>query len=160
MNRPLPLSALLGLPPWDGHFFGAVSIGDWCLIVEPNGFMGVTPEIIKPLSADTRLVSHFRNVNAVKDFYWAEDGDIRLMFEPPFAADRYGSDPDGAVDAIRRAGFDLECGVQSGKIFFPEDVAARTGAVFALAENLTGVRLTAQLLTESTYLCAVAPSPK
>ncbi|MEU4572323.1 MULTISPECIES: DUF6461 domain-containing protein [Nonomuraea] len=31
-------------------------------------------------------------------------------------------------------------------------------AVFALAENLTGIKLTAQLLEESTYLCAVTPS--
>ncbi|WP_219503798.1 DUF6461 domain-containing protein [Nonomuraea ceibae] len=145
---------------WDGHFFGAASIGDWCLIVEPNGFMGATPEVIKPLSAGTRLVSHFRNVNGVKDFCWVEDSEIRLMFEPPFAADRFGSDPDGAVAAMRRAGLDLEYGVQSGKISLPEDVAVRTGAVFALAENLTGVRLTPQLLTESTYLCAVAPRPK
>jgi hypothetical protein len=142
---------------WDGHFFGAAGVGGWCLIVEPNGFMGSLPEIIKPFSADTRLVSHFSNVNAVKHFYWAEDGEIQLGFEPPFAADRYGSDPDGAVEAMRRAGLDLECGVQSGRIFFPEDAATRDGAVFALAENLTGIQLTAQLLVESTYLCAVAP---
>ncbi|WP_327047111.1 DUF6461 domain-containing protein [Microbispora sp. NBC_01189] len=143
---------------WTGHFFGTASVEDWCLIVEPNGFMGSLSEIIKPLSAGTRLVSHFSNVNAVKRFYWAEDGEIQLGFEPPFAADRYGSDPDGAVEAMRRAGLDLECGVRSGRIFFPEDAATRTGAVFALAENLTGIKLTAQLLEESTYLCAVAPS--
>ncbi|MFB9205203.1 DUF6461 domain-containing protein [Nonomuraea spiralis] len=28
-----------------------------------------------------------------------------------------------------------------------------------MAENLTGIKLTAQLLQESTYLCAVAPHP-
>jgi hypothetical protein len=142
---------------WGAHFFGAVAVEDWCLIVEPNGFMGVDREIIKPLSAGTRLVSHFRNVKAITRFCCVEDGEIRLTFEPPFASDRYGGDPDGAVEAMRRAGFDLECGVQSGKIFSSEDVAARTGAVFALAENLTGIKLTAQLLVESTYLCAVAP---
>ncbi|MFD8563131.1 DUF6461 domain-containing protein [Streptosporangium canum] len=38
-----------------------------------------------------------------------EDGEIRLGFEPPFAADRYGSDPDGAIEAMRWAGLDLEC---------------------------------------------------
>ncbi|MFJ2034369.1 DUF6461 domain-containing protein [Streptosporangium sp. NPDC087985] len=142
---------------WDGHFFGAVSVEDWCLIVEPNGFMGATPAIIKPLSAGTRLVSHRRNVNAVKHFYWAEYGEIQLGFEPPFASDRYGSDPDGAVEAMRRAGFDLEDNDKPERLAVAEDVAARTGAVFALAENLTGIKLTAQLLEESAYLCAVAP---
>ncbi|GAA5767020.1 hypothetical protein Aros01_03521 [Streptosporangium roseum] len=142
---------------WGDHFFGAVAVEGWCLVVEPNGFMGVTREIIKPLSAGTRLVSHFRNVNAVKRFCCVEDGEIRLTFEPPFASDRYGSDPDGAVDAMRRAGFDLEDNDGPEKLVATDDVAARTGAVFALAENLTGVKLTAQLLVESTYLCAVAP---
>lgn len=143
---------------WAGHFFGAVAVEGWCLIVEPNGFMGVTPEIIKPLSAGTRLVSHFRNVNAVKYFYWVADGQIQLMFEPPFAADRYGSDPDGAVEAMRQAGFDLKASVQGDGHAVADDVAVRSGAVFALAENLTGIKLTAQLLEESTYLCAVTPS--
>ncbi|NRQ32486.1 hypothetical protein HII36_11640 [Nonomuraea sp. NN258] len=142
---------------WPGHFFGATDVGGWCLIVEPNGFMGSRPKIIKPLSAGTRLVSHFSNVNAVQRFYWAEDGEIRLGFEPPFAADRHGSDPDGALEAMRRAGLDLACGVRSCTIFFLDDTATQIGAVFALAENLTGLKLTAGLLEESTYLCAVTP---
>jgi hypothetical protein len=120
-------------------------------------YMGVTPEIAKPLSVGTRLVSHFRNVNAVKDFCWIEDGDIRLSFEPAIPAYRYGSDPDGLVQVMRDVGFDLEDGQQS-EAAVAEGVAARSGTVFALAEYLTGVKLTAQLLEELTYLCAVAPN--
>lgn len=33
--------------------------------MEANGFFGVTKELLSRLSAGTRLVSHFRNVNAV-----------------------------------------------------------------------------------------------
>ncbi|MEU4230748.1 DUF6461 domain-containing protein [Nonomuraea sp. NPDC026600] len=143
---------------WDGHFFGAVAVEDWCLIVEPNGGMGITREIMEPLSAGTRLVSHYRNVNAVSYFFWVEDGEIRLSFEPAIPDYRYGSDPDGLVEVMRQVGFDLQDGDQPDGIDPVDDFAARIGTVFALAEHLTGVKLTAQLLEESTYLCAVAPS--
>ncbi|MFG1959835.1 DUF6461 domain-containing protein [Nonomuraea sp. NPDC049028] len=143
---------------WDGRFFGAVAVEDWCLIVEPGGTMGVTQEIIKPLSAGTRLVSHSRNVNAVSYFYWVEDGEIRLSFEPDIPGYRYGGDPDGLVGVMRQVGFDLEDGVQAPGGAVAEGIAAGTGAVFALAEYLTEIKLTAQLLEESTYLCAVGPS--
>ncbi len=141
---------------WDGHFFGAAALGDWCLIVEPNDSMGVDAAIAGPLSEGRRLVSHFRNVNAVKRFHWMEDGELRLRFEPPFAATRHGADPDGAVEAMRLAGFDLE---GEPGCFTVDDVRRHTGAVFALAENLTGVRLTPELLAGSAYLGAVAPRP-
>ncbi|MEU1723082.1 DUF6461 domain-containing protein [Nonomuraea sp. NPDC005692] len=66
---------------WAGHFFGAVAVDGWCLVVEPNGGMGITRGIMERLSAGTRLVSHYRNVNAVSYFFWVEDGEIRLSFE-------------------------------------------------------------------------------
>jgi hypothetical protein len=39
------------------------AIGPWTLVVEPNGFLGVSEEVVVPRSRGTRLVSHFRNVN-------------------------------------------------------------------------------------------------
>ncbi|MEU4408509.1 DUF6461 domain-containing protein [Streptosporangium sp. NPDC023963] len=39
--------------------FGAVAGGDRTLLVEARGGAGVTEEIVVPLSAGTRLVSHF-----------------------------------------------------------------------------------------------------
>jgi hypothetical protein len=54
--------------------FVAVTAADgWALIVEPNGYLGATRDVIVPLSRGTRLVSHYRNVNAVTRFYWIED---------------------------------------------------------------------------------------
>jgi hypothetical protein len=73
-------SRLCGAHPGEVLFIGATSVDDWVLAVEPNGFLGVTEQIIVPLSAGTRLVSHFRNVNAVDRFYWVEDGDVRVQF--------------------------------------------------------------------------------
>jgi Family of unknown function (DUF6461) len=142
---------------WDAHpgevlFIGAASVDDWVLAVEPNGFLGATEQIIVPLSAGTRLVSHFRNVNAVDRFYWVEEGDIRVQFEPLFPARRWGSHPDDLVEAMRRVGFRLGDG---------EDASPQlhTEAAFALAEHLTGIRLTPAFLDEATYLCGTAPLP-
>lgn len=39
-------------------------------------------------------------------------------------------------------------------------LAVHEGRVFLLAERLTGITLTPQLLEESTYLCGVVPGPR
>src|SRR5215469_4611510 len=132
-------------------FIGVTAVpgdgGGWALGVEINGLLGVTPEVIVPLSAGTRIVAHHRNVNANGRFYWVEDGDIRLHFEPLEPAYLEGSTPDAVVDVMREVGFD-----------FREDTECEhpTEAAFALAERLTGVRLTIGLLEESRYECGIA----
>ncbi|MEU4390689.1 DUF6461 domain-containing protein [Kribbella sp. NPDC023855] len=131
-------------------YLGATELGGWTLLVEDNGFLGVTEEVIAPLSAGTQVVSHYKNVNAVDRFSWMVDGDMRLTFEPLFAYDRAGSDPDGQVEVMEAVGFDLRAGED-------RDYTLHTEAAFALAEHLTGVRLTAELLESADYLCALAP---
>ena len=140
---------------WEAHealFLGVTEVDGWALVVEPNGYLGVTEDAVVPLSVGTRLVSHFRNVNAVDHFYWIENGDIRLDFEPLFPADRGGSDPDGLADVMRQVGFDLRGDDD-------HDDELNTEAAFALAEYLTGVRLTPQLLGSATFLCGTTPAP-
>lgn len=138
----------------DVRFIGVTTVtgegADWALGIEVNGFLGVTEEVIVPLSAGTAVVSHYRNVNALDHFYWIEDRDIRLDFEPLFASDRRGSASDAVMDAMREAGFDL---LDDGETEEP------TAAAFALAERLTGVRVTAELLEEAAYACGIVPDP-
>jgi hypothetical protein len=47
------------------QFIGATTVagdgGDWTLAVEVNGHLGVTPPVVAPVSAGTRLVSHRYN---------------------------------------------------------------------------------------------------
>ncbi|MEO3874031.1 DUF6461 domain-containing protein [Nonomuraea sp. B12E4] len=111
----------------------------------------MAPKAIVPLSAGTRLVSHSRNVNAVGYFHWVEDGEIRLSFDPLFPSFRRGSAPDELSAMMQRVGFDLGDDI---------DRSIHDKAAFALAEHLTGVKLTPQLLEESTYLCGLAPRPR
>jgi hypothetical protein len=134
-------------------FLGAASVGEGTLIVEPNGFLGVTDQAIVPLSSGVQLVSHYRNVDAMDRFCWVVDGDIRLQFEPLFPVDRSGSDPDGLVDVMRQVGFDLNPDEEE------RDYELHTEAAFALAEHLTGVRLTPALLESAEYICGVAQLP-
>jgi uncharacterized protein DUF6461 len=135
-------------------FIGATAVpgdgGDWALGVEINGYLGVTREAIIPLSASTRIVSHSRSVGAVDRFYWVEDGEIRLYFEPLFPDYREGSTPDALADVMREVGFDLR---EDAEVEHP------TEAAFALAERLTGVRVTMGLLEESRYDCGIARVP-
>lgn len=143
---------------WDAHdgarlFAGVTAVGEWALMVEPNGYLGVTDEIVGPLSRGTTVVSHFRNINAVDHFNWYEDGELRLHFEPLFPYARDGSDPDSLVGDMRAAGFDLSEGEDSAFDLCTE-------AAFALAERLTGVRLTRELFETSEFTGGVVPLPR
>jgi len=166
-EAPSFTGAELNLPSfeaWNRYQGNALLIGattihgadaDWALGLEVNGFLGVTPAAIVPLSAGTTVVSHHLDVEAADDFFWVEDGEIRLYFQPGAPAWREGSTPDAAADAMRQAGFDLRKDSE-----YDADSDVTTEAAFALAEQLTGVRLTRELLNESVYVSGVAPVPR
>jgi hypothetical protein len=151
-NTIEPAYAAWDVHDGDGCYVAATTVDHWTLMFEPNGYIGVTPEIVVPLSRAARLVSHFRNVNAVDHFYCYEDGDLRLHFEPLFAASRDGTDADTLGPVLADVGFDLRD--------TPErTIANHTEAAFALAERLTGVQVTASLLSTSEFLCGIAALP-
>jgi Family of unknown function (DUF6461)/Transposase domain (DUF772) len=128
----------------------ATVMDGWTLAVEPNGFQGVTDEIVTTLSRGTKVVSLFRNMNALTRFCWAEDGKVRLSFDLLFPTWREGSDAHGLVDAMRQVGFDLRDGLDS-------DCEQYIEAAFALMEHVTGIRLTPEGLDSASYLCGTAP---
>nr|WP_042190418.1 DUF6461 domain-containing protein [Kibdelosporangium sp. MJ126-NF4]CTQ94873.1 hypothetical protein [Kibdelosporangium sp. MJ126-NF4] len=138
---------------WDEHdgdplLVGVTTVGEYALMVESNGYIGVTPEFYTPLSRGTRLVAYFRNVNADCHFCWVEDEDVKLTFEPLFPTQRHGSDPDGLADVMQQVGFDFDGGH-----------TLHTEATFALAEHLTQVRLTPELLRSAEYMCGTVSLP-
>ncbi|MEU9327258.1 DUF6461 domain-containing protein [Streptomyces canus] len=139
-------------------FVGATAIGNWTLMVEFNGYLGITDKAMLPVSRGRTAVSHFLNVNAVDRFCWYENGDLRLHFEPLFADARYGSHPDELLTEMRESGFDLEEREEDGD--HDAYYAALTGASFAFAHRLTGIRLTPELFATNEFLCAVAPVPR
>jgi transcriptional regulator with XRE-family HTH domain len=147
-----------------GQTFGAVSVGDWVLLVEAYGGLGVTEEIIVPLSAGTRLVSHFYlDVDGMDYFHWIDDGKIRfeylhqegyshwikdgkLRFEFPHHESYSEEMPDELAEIMERISHPVY------PIADPHE-----GPAFLMAESLTGITMTPQLLEESTYLGGGVP---
>ncbi|TXS52801.1 hypothetical protein EAO77_19670 [Streptomyces sp. t39] len=126
------------------------TVGGWTLIIEPNGYLGVSEEWALPAPAGTRWVSHFVNINGLDAFVWAEDTTKCLWFEPMFPDERLGTTPDGLLQPMHGVGFQFwaETSDTADSLAGP--------AAFALAGYLTGVRVTAELLRETTFVCGSA----
>ncbi|MET7568320.1 DUF6461 domain-containing protein [Streptomyces sp. NPDC005492] len=135
---------------WGDHFFvGAIPVrgedADWVLALEINGGIEIHTDAMNHATSGTRGVSHFLSPNASHLFSWWEDGELRTRFEGPLH--REGSTPDDLVDHMRRAGCDFEtgyCGLEE---------------YIALAEELTGVRVTPDMLQNGVYSTGIAEAP-
>ncbi|WP_406387617.1 DUF6461 domain-containing protein [Streptomyces sp. NBC_00887] len=137
----------------DGErFVAATSIGDWTLMVEHNGYVGIADTIMLPISSGRTVVSHYCNVNAGDQFYWYQDGATRLHFEPGMPNRRDGGHPDGLLTEMEEAGFDLND-------MDEDNLNRHTEAAFALAEHITGVRLTPELFASAEFTCGRVPDP-
>ncbi|WP_328907616.1 DUF6461 domain-containing protein [Streptomyces sp. NBC_00234] len=137
---------------WDDSFIaGAFTVpgsgGEWTLVLQFDGGVGMQPRFLEALSVDGRAVTHSSNGGAPIDlFHWYEAGGLRTTFER--STDRYGSTPDDLVPVMREIGFDLtgnECRTET------------KAAVLALTERLTGVRLTEDLLKDAEYYLGHVP---
>ncbi|WP_433253028.1 DUF6461 domain-containing protein [Streptosporangium sp. CA-135522] len=140
--------------------FGAVSVGDWVLLVEANGGLGVTEEIIMPLSAGTRLVSHFYlDVEGMDYFHWIDDGKIRFEFLHQEGYSHWIKDGKIQLEFPHQEGYSEEMPDELAETLERIDSPVypiadpHEGPAFLLAERLTGITMTPQLLEESTYLC-------
>lgn len=114
-------------------------------MIEANGFLGVTDEIIKRLSQGTTAVSHFRNVKPWMTSAGTRTGRLNCGSSRSSPYRRYGRDPDGLVDDMRAVGFDLTEDEDS-------DFDLPTEAAFALAERITGIRLSRQLFSTAEFV--------
>ncbi|MFJ1805753.1 MULTISPECIES: DUF6461 domain-containing protein [unclassified Streptomyces] len=131
-----------------GAFTAQGEGGEWTLAVEFGGDLGTRPRFMEALSAGTRAVSHSSNGGKPMDFFnWYEDGELRTTFEWP--ADRTGSTPDELNAVMTEVGLN-----PSGDQDPDVDTKA---AVLALAERLTGVRVTEKLLAEAEYQVGEVP---
>lgn len=142
---------------WDESFIaGAFTVpgegGEWTLVLHlGEGGMGMQPRFLSALSAGGRAVVHSSNGGKPMHFFhWYEDGECRTTFERPTARD--GSTPDALNAVMREVGFDLsDRGPETG-----ERVDTKA-AVLALAERLTGVRVTEELLRDAEYRLGYVP---
>ncbi|MBP0448337.1 hypothetical protein J5Y04_02065 [Kitasatospora sp. RG8] len=139
----------------------------WAVAVEVNGYLGSLWDALSRLAEGTRLVSHFRNCNAVDSFHWQEGAANRLHFEPLFPTQRDGEDAEapGIAELLAHCGFDLTDDEDADAAPDPAPDAVDAGprlhteAAFALAERLTDVRLTPERLDTAGFRLGYAPVP-
>ncbi len=132
-----------------GGYVGVFQTGEWCVAIEPYGWMVTLHEVVTKLSRGCEVLAVTRHDYAAEhSFEYAIDGTIVTGYPLRHPYERYGSDPD------RLNGFMLELGMGLGK---PEDEAAWDAAWednsytavprgFALAEKVTGVPFTPDML--------------
>ncbi|WP_370088738.1 DUF6461 domain-containing protein [Streptacidiphilus sp. MAP12-16] len=126
-------------------------VGSWTLMIEPNGSLGVTEEIAGPASTGTRWVSHYHRVNDVDTFLDYTDTAMQTIFESPVSEHGLGGTPAEITASLQEMGFNF------GDPLPETDLSAP--AAFALAEVLTGVKLTPNLLDQATFYCGTCPPP-
>ncbi|MDN3264369.1 DUF6461 domain-containing protein [Streptomyces sp. CSDS2] len=141
---------------WDDSYVaGAFTVpgedGDWTVVLGFDGGLGVP--CAEALSEGGRVVAHSSNGGKpIHLFHWFEDGELRTTFEWPSARD--GSSPDELVPLLREVGFPLTPG---GEHDDSAPIVDGKAAVLALAERLTGVRVTETLLHDATYELGLVP---
>lgn len=128
------------------YFVGVARVGDWSLIVEDNGSLGVTQRLVSPLSDGGRVLAYRSDAEGAGRLLVLRDGDLELDFDSR-TPDRWGGMHPGAyMSAMRSAG-----------LVGGTTVTQPTGPALAFLAEQTGVELTRELLTEMTYLLVIVP---
>jgi hypothetical protein len=143
---------------WDesyvaGAFSAPGENGDWTLVLGFDGGLGIAAPCVETLSRGGRVVAHSTNGGKpIHLFHWFEDGELRTTFEGPWSRD--GNTPDELVPLLREVGFPLTSEGEHDES--APDVDGKA-AVLALAERLTGIRVTESLLQDATYELGLVP---
>ncbi|MEU3527170.1 DUF6461 domain-containing protein [Streptomyces sp. NPDC038707] len=141
---------------WDdsyvaGAFEAPGGGGGWTVVLGFDGGLGVP--CAQRLSEGGRVVAHSSNGGKPIDlFHWFEDGELRTTFEGPSVRD--GGSPDELVPLLRAVGLPL---TPEGEHDESAPVVDGKAAVLALAERLTGIRVTESLLEDATYELGLVP---
>ena len=147
--RSVVTTSWAGRPEPDAHDPLAVVTGagnGWSLLIEDFGVLCIGDKELTELSAGARVIANFRNVNYDERFALAENGTIRVDFDPYLPAYRTGSAPDSLLPDMAYVGLDRS----------RDD---STEAALALTARLTGVPLTPRMLNAPAYRAGRIPDP-
>ncbi|BBH65461.1 hypothetical protein ACTI_21460 [Actinoplanes sp. OR16] len=128
------------------YFVGLARIGDWTLIAEDAGDLGVTEEIVRPLSEGRSLLAYRSDAGRRGRLLVLEDGQVLLDFDSQTPERWGGSRPGDFVPAMRAAG-----------LLGGTDVTEPTGPALSFLTAQTGVALTREQLTGRTYVLVTVP---
>jgi hypothetical protein len=119
--------------------------GDWLIGLEPNGFQGSRPEVLRAASTAGTAVSVYWNVNHTNRFAYATKGQTQLGFDMHRPTDRHGANQN-VLDAQLNG--------------LPFGAGNSWAAGLTLAERVTGVRLPADLLDGEFRRAELRPVPQ
>ncbi|MEV0570550.1 DUF6461 domain-containing protein [Dactylosporangium sp. NPDC050588] len=85
--------------PTDLKYVVVTRLGDWTLVIEPNGYLCTDRDVVRALSAAGELVSFYYNENTTPSFTWAAGGSELVCFNPGYPDDPYGTEP-GRLDGL------------------------------------------------------------
>ncbi|WP_433328369.1 DUF6461 domain-containing protein [Spirillospora sp. CA-294931] len=88
----------------------SLNLGEWTVLIEPDGFNGAHLPLLAALSRGTEAVSALRHDYASDHFGYAVDGTLVTSFDPIAPQYRHGADPDRLLALMRDAGFRPEPG--------------------------------------------------
>ncbi|MEU9836295.1 DUF6461 domain-containing protein [Streptosporangium sp. NPDC048047] len=143
-----------------GGYVGVFQAGEWCVAIEPHGWMGTLHKVETELSRGCEVLAVTRHDYAEHSFEYVIDGTIVTGYRLLNPCARYGCDPD------RLNGFMLELGMGLDR---PEDEAAWDASWednyftavprgFALAAKVTGVPFTADMLERPMLVGSITDS--
>ncbi|HEX6777734.1 MAG TPA: DUF6461 domain-containing protein [Ktedonobacterales bacterium] len=129
----------------------------WAFAYEWNG-LPPAPEVLCALSAGTAAVSVYRNVNAVTNFCFAEDGTLVADFDPIHARDQwFWAQASPQVQALLYQAGITPKGSEEAEDEEDDDYFDFVEAMHALAEA-AGVLLDRTSIADAPLLCSGIPS--
>ncbi|WP_062430776.1 DUF6461 domain-containing protein [Herbidospora daliensis] len=124
-----------------GGHVGILQVGEWCVVIEPNGWMCTLHEVLLRLSQGCEVVTATRHDYAEHSFAYAVDGTVVMEYNLFSPYERSGADPDRLNAHMRDLGMALE---------EPEDddgdYEKAVAQGFALVSEVSGVPLTSGIL--------------
>lgn len=122
----------------------ATELGTWVVSVESNGFLATQDDVLRRLTEGRSAIVLFRNVNSVMRFIYVKDRTVIRTFDPLL----YDNRSMWIGKPLRE-----ERGLAFG-------IDAPMASAFALAERLSGVHLTEELLDGRDDWIAVGHYPQ
>lgn len=132
----------IGMPLADQPLIAVRNLGSWLLVIEINGWQGSRPEVLRRVSAGSRAVSAYWNVNAVTRFSYASAGRMLTAFEAMSPGRRDGDDPDSLQE--------LSAGL-------PWESGEWVPLMLALMARVTGIKAVPEWLDEEYDVVPISP---
>ncbi len=162
LKGPLDLDDLVSEAYEGGHddryqVAGAAQVGEWTLVLEPNGFAATRAKRKRALSEGTTVLTFYEGFSGSNQLTVTVDGVEQLSF------DRYNM---SARTGARTADFDADL-LAAGFVLDDRDETEDEGtdsvrgddASAVVVERLTGIRLTVGLLSGLAWQTALLKNP-